>query len=105
MQAHPETFEKRGANLKVFFKGAGGANLTILIFEAKIRGVNSVCVEKLHDTQAASRMEINRGLVNDCQSDMSPVNISDSGTGSQDPLDFGLGPIHGLQSGPLGQKR
>ena len=45
-QAYMQTCEKGGANLRNFIKK--GANLKF-DFEAKIRGVNSVSGEKLHD--------------------------------------------------------
>ena len=46
MQTHTQTFEK--GRFKEFYKG--GANLKkFLILKQKIRGVNSVSGEKLHD--------------------------------------------------------
>ena len=47
-QARTQTFEERGANLRVFTKG--GASLKkILILRPKLGGVNSVSGEILHD--------------------------------------------------------
>ena len=48
MQAHTQTFEKGGADLRAFTKG-GGESSENFDFEAKIRGVNSDLGEKLHD--------------------------------------------------------
>ena len=47
IQACTQTFEKWGANLMVFTNG--GESEENSDFEAKIRGVNSVSCEKLHD--------------------------------------------------------
>ena len=43
-----QTFEKGGANLRVFTKG-GANHKKILILRPKLEGVNSVSGEKLHD--------------------------------------------------------